>query len=48
MKNYTHLFIMTSICLLITSCDPAPEIDQKFTVAVIPDTQNYVDFMPSL
>ncbi len=40
---------MKNKCLLILSCmlfgcDNAPEIDQQFTIAVIPDTQNYVDF----
>lgn len=30
---------------ILFGCDTAPEIDQQFTIAVIPDTQNYLDYV---
>ena len=44
MRSYIRLFLVIGLGLLIAGCDTAPEVDQKFTIAVIPDTQNYVDF----
>ena len=36
------LFFVTAT--FIVGCDNNSDIDQKFTIAVISDTQNYVDF----
>ncbi|MBT5186256.1 MAG: serine/threonine protein phosphatase [Kordiimonadaceae bacterium] len=38
-----HKGILLSVFIL-SSCAPAPEVDPQFTIAVISDTQNYVDF----
>ena len=37
------LFFIATV--LLVSCDKQPDIDHQFTIAVIPDTQNMVDFM---
>lgn len=39
----TMLFFIATV--LLVSCDKQPDIDHQFTIAVIPDTQNMVDFM---
>ena len=39
-----HFLLSILASILIFGCSPEPDIDHQFTIAVIPDTQNYVDF----
>lgn len=45
MKRHFYLLIVASFCLFVAGCASPQKFDRKFTIAVIPDTQNYVDFL---
>lgn len=42
MVKYSMLFLI--VAGVLTACDQSPDIDHQFTIAVIPDTQNMVDY----
>ena len=46
MNNKIKIFILS--LLFVSGCSQEPEIDHKFTIAVIPDTQNIVDYTHQL
>ncbi|MCC3860967.1 hypothetical protein [Pseudemcibacter aquimaris] len=43
-KAITNFMFLFVIAVVLSGCDDRQEIDDKFTIAVIPDTQYYVDF----
>lgn len=45
MKQHLKYFILFFVSLFLFGCDAEQSIDHKFTIAVIPDTQNMVDFV---
>ena len=44
-KNIIEIMLFFITAFTLISCDNAADIDHQFTIAVIPDTQNMVDFM---
>lgn len=48
LKYNTKTYLLTLVLLIFTGCEPQQsienDIDHHFTIAVIPDTQNYVDY----